>query len=80
MAAQIAQAALAAKRPEGRWASGGVDQVGEHGLDDRVPAMGEIGLDRGFGAVGEERVVAPDREQLLGGGAVPDPAHDHPAP
>ena len=31
-----------------------------------------------FEAVGEERVVPPDREQLLGRGPVADPAHDQP--
>ena len=43
--AQIAQALFAANRPEGRWAKGAVDQVGEHGLDDRVPAVGDVGGD-----------------------------------
>ena len=36
-----------------------VDQVGEHGLDDGVPTVGQVCVDGGFGAVGEERVVAP---------------------
>jgi len=50
-----------------------VDQVGEHGLDDGVAAVGEVGGHGRLGAVGEERMVAPDREQFLG--AVSDPAH-----
>ena len=29
---------------------GSVDQVGEHGLDDRVPAVGDVGGRGGFGA------------------------------
>ena len=39
-----------------------VDQVGEHGLDNRVAAMDQVGLDGRLGAVGQERVVPPDRE------------------
>ena len=54
----------------GQWA---VDQVGEHGLDDRVPAVGDVGLGDRFGVVGEERVIPPDREQFLGFGAVAPP-------
>ena len=33
-----------------------VDQVGEHGLDDRVLAVGDVGLLDGGVGVGEERV------------------------
>jgi hypothetical protein len=55
---------------------GTVDQVGEHGLDDGVPSVREISLHGGFVVVGEERVVPPDREQLLDSGLVTDPAHD----
>jgi len=55
-----------------------VDQVGEHGLDDRVPAVGDVSHRGGLNAVGEERVVPPDREQLIEAGLVADPAHDQP--
>ena len=55
-----------------------VDQVGEDGLDDRVPAVGDVSDRSGLGAVGEERVVPPDREQLVEAGLVTDPAHDQP--
>jgi hypothetical protein len=37
------QADFAANQPEGRWASGLVDEVGEHGLDDRVLAASAVG-------------------------------------
>jgi hypothetical protein len=46
----------------GQWS---VDQVGEHGLDDRVPAVGDVGGGGRLIAVGQERVVTPHREQLL---------------
>jgi hypothetical protein len=62
----------------GQVREGPVDQVGEDGLDDRVPPVGQVGLDGGFGAVGQERVVAPDREQLGELVLVPDPPHDQP--
>jgi hypothetical protein len=57
---------------------GPVDQVGEHGLDDRVPAVGDVSGGGRLGAVGAERVVAPDREQFVTAGTVADPAHDQP--
>jgi hypothetical protein len=34
-----------------------VDQVGEHGLDDRVLAVGDVGLLEGGVGVGEKRVI-----------------------
>ena len=34
-----------------------VDQVGEHGFDDRVAAVGEVGLGDRFGGVGDKRVI-----------------------
>jgi hypothetical protein len=57
---------------------GSADQLGEDGLDDRVSTVGQVGLVGGFGAVGQERVVAPDREQLGELVLVADPAHDQP--
>lgn len=36
-----------------------VDEVGEDGFDDRVPAVGDVGLRGRLVVVGEERVVAP---------------------
>jgi hypothetical protein len=52
-----------------------VGQVGEHGFDDRVLAMGDVGLlDRKVG-VGEERLVPPHREQGIAVAGVLDPAH-----
>ena len=44
---------------------GSVDEVGPDGFADGVPAVGDVGLGDGFGVVGEERVVAPDREQRV---------------
>jgi hypothetical protein len=35
-----------------------IDQVGEHGLDDRVLAVGDVGLIGGQVGVGEERVIS----------------------
>jgi hypothetical protein len=78
IAAQIAHA-VRGEPDRGQVSQRPVDQVGEHGLDDRVPAVGDVGLRGRLGAVGEQRVVAPDREQFLGAGAVTDPAHDQPA-
>ena len=58
---------------------GSVDEVRPDGLADGVPAVGDVGLRDGFGVVGEERVVAPDREQGVLGAGVQDPADDEPA-
>jgi hypothetical protein len=55
-----------------------VDDVGQDGLDDGVLPVGDVGLRRRLGAVGEERVVSPDREQLIELGAVTDSTHDQP--
>ena len=55
-----------------------VDQVGEHGLDDRVPTVGDVSGGDWLESIGEERMVPPDREQLIEAGAVSDPAHDQP--
>jgi hypothetical protein len=50
-----------------------VGRVREQGFGDGVLAVGGVrGGDR-FGVVGEERVVAPDGERLVGVGAVADP-------
>jgi len=55
-----------------------IDQVREHGLDDRVLAVGDVRVGDRFGVVGEERVIPPHREQLVGVVAVADPPHDQP--
>ena len=52
-----------------------VDQVGEHGLDDRVLTVGDVGLFDGQVGVGEVRVIPPHREQRIGETGVLDPAH-----
>ena len=57
---------------------GAVDQVGEHGFDDGVAAVGDVGGGDGFVGVGEERVIAPHREQRVGVAGVFDAAHDQP--
>lgn len=57
---------------------GSVDQVGEDGFDDGVSAVGDVGGRCRLEAVGEERVVAPDREQFVEPGPVADSAHDQP--
>jgi hypothetical protein len=56
---------------------GSVDEIGEGGFDDRVAAVGDIGGGGRLGAVGEKRVIPPDREQAVGGlVGVFDAAHD----
>jgi hypothetical protein len=42
---------------------GSVDQVGEHGFDDCVAAVDDVGLDGGQGRVGEERVLGHRRSE-----------------
>ena len=54
IAAQMAQAPAG-----GSVGQRAVDQVGEHGFDDRVPAVGDVRVRGRLGAVGEERVMAP---------------------
>ena len=56
MAARTVQAALAAKIPGGHVRPGPVDEVGEYGFDDGVPAVGQVRIDQRVGVVGEERV------------------------
>ncbi len=46
----------------GQWA---IDEIGEHGFDDRVPTVGDVGLRGRLGVVGEERMVSPDGEQFI---------------
>lgn len=68
-------------RPEtsrGHVGQGSVDEVGEHGFDDRVAAVSDVSDVDGFVGVGEERVISPDREQGVGVSGVFDPAHDQP--
>ena len=55
-----------------------VDQVGEGGLHDRVFAVGKVSLGGGQVAVGEERVIAPHREQRVRVAGVLDPTHHQP--
>ena len=55
-----------------------VEEVGEDGFDDRVPAMGSIGVVGRGGGVGEERMMPPYREQRVGVAGVFDAAHDQP--
>jgi hypothetical protein len=47
---------------------GSVDEVGENGLDDRVLAVGDVGVGDRFGVVGAERVMPPEGEHLIGAG------------
>lgn len=61
-------------------------ELGDDLLDDGVPAVDLVGLDRAQGGVGDERVVAVGGEQLTLGAAVtggglqpPHPAHHQPA-
>lgn len=63
-----------------RWhvRQGSVDEVGEDGFDDRVPAMGDIGVGGRGSGVGEERMMPPHREQRVGVAGVFDAAHDQP--
>ena len=65
---------------------GAVLELGDDLFDDGVPPVGQVGLDRVEVAVGDERVVAPGREQLaldraVGGQRLQaaDPAHHEPA-
>jgi hypothetical protein len=44
---------------------GPVDDVGEDLFDDGVVAVGLVGVDGGQVGVGQERVVAPQREQCF---------------
>lgn len=55
---------------------GAADEVSEHGLDDGVFAVGDVGDVDGFVVVGEERVMAPDREQCTGVVGIFDAVHD----
>ena len=83
MAAQASQAALAGKKPDGRWASGPSVQSAKTCSHDRVVTVLGLGLDQLDRGIGEHRVVAPGGEQLvLPGGRrgfqVADPADDQP--
>ncbi|MBE1604206.1 hypothetical protein HEB94_001054 [Actinopolymorpha pittospori] len=55
-----------------------IDQVSEHRFDDCVPAVSDVSLCGRFGVVGEERVMTPDREQLLLAGLVAGAVTDRP--
>ena len=76
IAARTVQAALAANKPEGWWAQGPSmrsDQTVSQMAWSRWVMSAWVD---GFGVVGEERVVAPDREQRVLGVGVQDPPHD----
>ena len=82
MAAMDSQAAFAAK-PRWHVSQRAAGDVGEDLLHDGVVTVLAFGLDQLERGIGEDRVVAPDREQLvLPGGRllvqVPDPADDQP--
>src|SRR5947207_6390706 len=70
---------VGAKRAGGFVGPGAVDEVGPDGFADGVAAVGDVGLVDRLGVVGEERVVAPDREQRVLGVGVQDAANDEPA-
>ena len=78
IAAHSAQAAFAANRPEGRCARG--PSIRSANTVSMIACRRWVMSAAGgrLGAVGEERVVPPDREQLIEAGAVADPAHDQP--
>ena len=78
IAAHSAQARVGAESPGGHVREGSVDEVGEDGFDDRVAAVGDVGVGSRFGGVGEERVISPHREQRVGVAGVFDAAHDQP--
>jgi hypothetical protein len=63
---------VGAEVPGGQVRQGPVDQVGEHGFDDRVTAVDDVGLRGRQVCVGEERVVAPHREQRVEVAGVPE--------
>ena len=67
--------AEAARGHVGQWP---VDQIGEHGFDDRVLAVGDVGLGDGQVGVGEERVIPPDREEGVAVAGILDAAHHQP--
>lgn len=56
-----------------------VDEVGEHGLDDGVAAVGKVSGGGRLGAGGEEWVVTPHREQFIAAGLVAYPSRDQTA-
>ena len=69
--------------PGGHVSERAAGDVGEDLLHARVVAVLALGLDQPIRRIGEDRVVTPDREQLVlpGGGLlvqVPDPADDQP--
>ena len=66
IAAHSTQAELGPEPPDGYVRQRSVDQIGEHRFDDRVLAVGDVGLRDGQLGVGEERVIPPDREQRIG--------------
>ena len=66
---------IGAEATRGQVCQRSVDQIGEHGLDDGVVAVGDVGLLDGQLRVGEERVIPPHREQRVAVAGVLDPAH-----
>ena len=63
-----------AETPRRQVRQGAVDEVGEHGFDDGVLAVGDVGLGGGQLGVGQKRVVPPYGEQRLEVVVVLDPA------
>ncbi len=79
IAARMVQAALAGNEPEGWWAQGPSmrsDQTVSQMACARWVMSASVD---GLGVVGEERVVAPDREQRVLGVGVEHAPHDQPA-
>ena len=64
MQPKVSQAALAVNDPGGGVGQGTGLELGDDLLDDRVVAVGGVGVNGAEGGVGDERVVAPGVEQL----------------
>ncbi len=67
---------VGAETPRRQVRQGSVDEVCEHGFDNGVLAVGDVGLGGGRLGVGQKRVVPPYGEQRLEVVGVLDPAHD----
>jgi hypothetical protein len=78
IAAHRAQAE-APKCPDGRCAKGPSIRSANTVFDDRVTAVDDVGLRGRQVCIGEERVIAPHREQCVGVAGVLDPAHHQPS-
>src|SRR4029079_10782281 len=77
MAAQMSHAELAPRRPEGMWARGPSMRSAKVVSMIAWRRWGISAAGGRLGAVGEKRVIPPDREQAVGGlVGVFDAAHD----